>query len=501
MVDALWGCDSAPIQQGLLQEASRIFASETNQVDYWTAPADDNLTEAPGSIERYSLDGRNPEVPSGNAEQGRDIFFIISQPHSWDRLLITWDTWDRLVTTHHVFPYFAETVLSFGLRTSNDGNTWNNFHSRRSLGLPSDLETCYTIRFFERNNRVGEMNDPWSLRQTGVYHRLHALTGTSVWILIKPSLELKNRLPKKIQAFWCNKDLRNVRHVLVHITILTFSLYGWRDYIATQRLRIEQFEGKSFFSEADVINQNDYRLNFEDRQRLQRLRQKLIKAKSVIDSSLDLGWRLRKILPTMTSQLSKELEEAILMELDDFDAEAKYNKRCIMELEQRSADAAILVSQDMSKSNRGSDAFTPFDANSAIPQLLSILEHRNGNLSLRSTQANEKALTVMMGIAVNSEMEHELEEASSTNVRALTVVATLYLPASLLAGIFSTDLIKSDLGYFVVSNEFWKFIVVLIPMFLVTFAFVYTLQRVWTARNAKRMKMKTQAAREKPIGP
>jgi hypothetical protein len=39
----------------------------------------------------------------------------------------------------------------------------------------------------------------------------------------------------------------------------------------------------------------------------------------------------------------------------------------------------------------------------------------------------------MSGIAINDEMEHKLEEGISTNVRALTVVATLYLPASLLA--------------------------------------------------------------------
>jgi hypothetical protein len=46
----------------------------------------------------------------------------------------------------------------------------------------------------------------------------------------------------------------------------------------------------------------------------------------------------------MASQLSKELKGAILVELDDFNAEANYNKRCIKELKQRSADAANLVS-------------------------------------------------------------------------------------------------------------------------------------------------------------
>ncbi|KAI0811762.1 hypothetical protein GGR55DRAFT_641679 [Xylaria sp. FL0064] len=476
MANALWGCDSVLIQQGVSQEASRIFSSETNQVDCWTSLADVSPVETPDFLGTHLLDGENPEVvPLGNGNKARDIFFTIPQPHSWDRLLITKATWDKLITTYKVFPYFSEIVLSFGLRTRNDGNTWNNFHSRGSLGSSGDLETCYTVRFFEKNDRDGETNDPWSLRQTGVYHQLNAQAGTSVWILIKPSMELKNRLPDRIKALWFNKDLRKVRHVLIHITILTFSLRGWRGYIATQQSKLEQFEGKSFFSEADTVNQNDYRLSFEDRQRLQRLHQKLIKAKSVLDSSFSLGRRFRNSFLSTVGQLTGELKKAILVELDDFDAEANYHKRCIMELEQRSADAAHL--------------------------LLSILEHRNGNLSLRSAQANEKALTVMRDIAVNSEMEHELEEASSTNVRALTVVATLYLPASLLAGIFSTDLIKSDLGYFVVSKEFWKFIVVLIPLILGTFAIVYTLQSLWTARNAKIMEQKKQAARERAHGP
>jgi hypothetical protein len=38
-----------------------------------------------------------------------------------------------------------------------------------------------------------------------------------------------------------------------------------------------------------------------------------------------------------------------------------------------------------------------------------------------------------MAIAVNGEVEHKLEQGTAINIRALTVVATLYLPAFLLA--------------------------------------------------------------------
>ena len=73
-------------------------------------------------------------------------------------------------------------------------------------------------------------------------------------------------------------------------------------------------------------------------------------------------------------------------------------------------------------------------------QLLDILERRFGNATLRSAIANEasqeanvKSLKTMMAIAVNGEVEHKLEQGTAVNIRALTVVATLYLPASLLA--------------------------------------------------------------------
>jgi hypothetical protein len=39
----------------------------------------------------------------------------------------------------------------------------------------------------------------------------------------------------------------------------------------------------------------------------------------------------------------------------------------------------------------------------------------------------------MKTIAVNAELEHGLEQKISINIRALTFVATMYLPASLLA--------------------------------------------------------------------
>jgi hypothetical protein len=50
-----------------------------------------------------------------------------------------------------------------------------------------------------------------------------------------------------------------------------------------------------------------------------------------------------------------------------------------------------------------------------------------------SLKANVALLSRMTSVALHGEMEHKLEQRTAVNLRALTVVATLYLPASLLA--------------------------------------------------------------------
>ena len=103
----------------------------------------------------------------------------------------------------------------------------------------------------------------------------------------------------------------------------------------------------------------------------------------------------------------------------------------------------------------------------------------------------------MEEISVNAETERSLGQTSANNVRALTAVATLYLPASLLAGIFSTPLVQSeDSGPLVVSAEFWKFVVVLLPMLAVTFVVVDLLQTLWTVRDSKDMDEMKRRRRE-----
>ncbi|KAI1204942.1 uncharacterized protein F4807DRAFT_445101 [Annulohypoxylon truncatum] len=456
--EALWNCDAKSIQQELLNKTPKLFA-EADNVEIWKTPTIVVVAGVDYKVEQRKLGEQDMKLLWDHNRQFRDIFYVIEQGNLWNRLLVTKETWTNLTTKHNVFPYFTESVCNSSPWEKDDDNTWNSFHSRDPLNGSGDLETCYTIKFLERNRMAGETEESWSFGQTAVYHRMHSRSFSSVWFLVKPSPDLKSRLPEKLNEFWYDEEFRYSRHPLIHVMILFVSLHGWRDYIAAQNSKLEQFEGKSFFSGTDAVTQNDYKLCFEDLQRLQRLRRELLKATSVLDATAELSRRIRSIIPKIAVHMRRELMAAIFEELDDFDIEVRYMKSCILGLRERSSDATNLF--------------------------ISILEHINGKLGLGNTVANEasqatsaQALSVMTAMAVNGQIGHELEKETSNRIRILTIVASLYLPVFLLAGLSSLSSVNSDSRTFLDPRTFWKFIAALVTVVAVVWSIMFVLQNV-----------------------
>ncbi|TGJ81222.1 hypothetical protein E0Z10_g7549 [Xylaria hypoxylon] len=454
----------------LSERRESLFSKEHDDAEFWIAGGETvrKLGVSKEKLRHLQLPASTGTGfgtdPTGLPMPVEDVLYVIRQANSWDRLRVTSETFDRLANALQVFPFFLETVLNFGIKIKDDNNTWHGFHSRHQIKDVGNVETCYMLHFFENNGRTE--GDPWSPRQTAVYHHYHASGNRSSWILIKPSAHLEEPLQAELEGVSRLTLSGKSRAARLHVMFTNFALRNWPDYIAAQRTKVEEFEAKSFFSEVDHIQPDDYDLRFQDRQNLQRLKQRLLRAAAMLDATIDLQARIRGFL---NRNGDDALKDAITVELDDFDAEAKYYRRCISDLQQRASDTMSL--------------------------LLDILNRRYGHANLRSAAANESSLkanvaslSTMTSIAVSGDLEHKLEQKTAVNVRALTLVATLYLPASLLSGIFSSHLVDvNSTGTFYVSSEFWKFVVVLIPMTLATFVVVAVLQAVWTAKERKEL--------------
>ncbi|KAL6694350.1 hypothetical protein J3F84DRAFT_42656 [Trichoderma pleuroticola] len=133
-------------------------------------------------------------------------------------------------------------------------------------------------------------------------------------------------------------------------------------------------------------------------------------------------------------------------ELEDYMSEVSYHQRVVADLLLRSADTCEL--------------------------LTSILQYRAGTLALDGTNT-------LVRIAEQNEEDGKVLQKTSINATSLTFAATIYLPASLLSAIFSSNLVDVQNEHFVVAGDFWKFIVILVPMTTGTFLFVACSQWYW----------------------
>ena len=104
------------------------------------------------------------------------------------------------------------------------------FASPRSL---TDTECSYGLRFAELNNREG--NDPWSIRQTAIYHKYTAADKSSSWIMIAASDRTRTSLD--LYAKSCT-DLALFNPFEIHVLVLDSALANWRSYIIDLTERI-----------------------------------------------------------------------------------------------------------------------------------------------------------------------------------------------------------------------------------------------------------------------
>ncbi|KAI0411370.1 hypothetical protein F5X98DRAFT_383864 [Xylaria grammica] len=438
---SLGGYNASAMRRKLLERRESLF-SKHNDIKFWIA----GVGVGKDTLRRLKLlastgTGLRTDPPGLPVPAAGDVFYVIRQDNPWDRLRVTSEFFDSLADTLGVFPFFLESVLRFDIKSKDDNNTWHGFHSRRRLTDGGNVETCYMLHFFENNGSTE--GDPWSPRQTAVYHQYYASGNQSSWILINPSARLEESLqaePEGVSRLTLSGKSSAARF---HVLFINSALRNWPDYIAAQRTKVEEFEAKTFFSEADHIHpDNDYDVRFQDRQNLQRLKQRLRRAAAMLDATTDLQARIRVFLDRNGDD--DALRDAITVELDDFDAEAKYYRRCISDLQQRASDTMSL--------------------------LLDILNRRYGHANLRSAAATESSpktnaasLSITTSTDVSEETEHKREQRMAKNISSLTRIASVYLPITVLSGIWSLHRVdEGPWARLCFGSRFWGLLLALL---------------------------------------
>jgi hypothetical protein len=101
----------------------------------------------------------------------------------------------------------------------------------------------------ERNNR--SRGDPWSLRQTGVYHKYTGLgtsSATNLWFLLHPMPNSKvlKRLAKASSADIGTKDMET-DPLRLHLLITSSYVDNWRLYLHDMTRQFLELVSKTHF--------------------------------------------------------------------------------------------------------------------------------------------------------------------------------------------------------------------------------------------------------------
>ncbi|KAL8840332.1 MAG: hypothetical protein Q9170_001347 [Blastenia crenularia] len=201
---------------------------------------------------------------------------------------------------------------------------------------------------------------------------------------------------------------------------------------------------------------------FEDCQRVQNLREKLLRTLVILDAQLEVAEGYSGYLCGDWDSKAIANRNGLLLELDGHCTRLKTHHKAVETMLNRSQGTLELV------------------------------KYRNEEALSRNGAALHKDMESLRDIAHHTQRENEalvrLAEQSRKDgraLKALSVLGTLYLPATFVATMFSSSLIKAQPAnetdnktHFVPAEQFWLFIAVTGPLMLLTAGYM-----VWVDRR------------------
>jgi hypothetical protein len=155
-----------------------------------------------------------------------------------------------VLTYHQVMPAFLDFLFPFGRQEHTRDFSFSGFrHETRlnplhnGLNIPElnrsgqELRMSYSLKSVEKSD--GQVQWPWSIRQTAVYHSLDIKTGVSSWVVVKGNQLLKSRM----QSVTESRSFRNANgfdsparsfasSLTLQLVICDWCSEDWRWYIS-----------------------------------------------------------------------------------------------------------------------------------------------------------------------------------------------------------------------------------------------------------------------------
>lgn len=139
----------------------------------------------------------------------------------------------KIFTHHHIPPGFLDILCGFGDKSaSSDEGSASGVYSSFN-GTSHDI--FYQFWYVERNNR--KHGSPWSVRQTGVYHRFSEIikqgdvSAENLWLLLHPMRNSKAQTRLGVAADKVNAREMALDPLRLHVLIMSSYIDNWRWYL------------------------------------------------------------------------------------------------------------------------------------------------------------------------------------------------------------------------------------------------------------------------------
>ncbi|KAK6337401.1 hypothetical protein TWF730_002802 [Orbilia blumenaviensis] len=286
-----------------------------------------------------------------------------------------------------------------------------------SLGGPSQkvpgFQICYNLRYFERHGR--ERQDPWSCRQSVIYQRYNfATTASSAWIVVQAPERLKTTLDDV--GIHC---LQNP--LFFHIRILDAAVannWEYIEYLSDQLLNLDK---QAAFPRA--LHQFD--IDISRSQEAHSIKKRLFHMKTLLNGTIRIISALSSLAKELleSEKITKSTHDIVIRHLGNISRDLEAHKSMTDELLDWSCIIQSMINSILDFRNQES-----LKENGVQ---LKVVAQANRD----EAQASAKEARHVAEIARHT-------YADSRIMRIATVIALIYLPASLVMAFFSTVFVE-----------------------------------------------------------
>ncbi|CAM1504861.1 Fc.00g024520.m01.CDS01 [Cosmosporella sp. VM-42] len=413
------------------------------------------LTEWLGVERILSSNVQEPQV--GLTPERKDPkcrFIYISSPHSRARLRITRSMLTEILTFHQVMPDYLDFLFVFGLQSEPEDLRFSSFREQTSLSKACSslgieclarsgrqYQLCYNLKGVtaKYQDEQDRSNNVYSIRQAAFYHRLDIVNGNALWIVSKGGLDIYGRFKELTgkQARPEDKSFGTAEECFrsslsAHLLFCHWSTEDWRGYIKWLEYIVDK-ETKMAILGPTGSGYHHRIYTAGDIQKLLELEERANEVITMLDSNVEVMDSLKRFYEKLAVNKNFDLQECN----DDIDVFANQMNNMI------------------------------------------------GDFRLQIGRT--KALVKMLSDRTELVKQHRLErlnrnmEKEAIVVRIVTIVTLIYLPATFVSTLFSTDIIKyqgqdSPKGNFsLVAMERW--LQVTLPLTFMTLGVAYLSKR------------------------